>query len=810
MTIVNKGFTAQEMLNYRDEVVRNLRAEISLLNELKEQGLFEKNKGFITKENYPEKIAVIEGEIKKLEHFDVVLAVVGTMKAGKSTTINAIVGREILPNRNRPMTALPTLIYHNSKEIEPILSFHNPSVNAYVESLQQLLQDNPDWIKGENVSAPEIQDLMQQIKDGWHFNESYTGESEIFDFLAKLNNLVRLAETLRMSHKNLSDKLQFPFESCRNIDELPKIEVAFRYLSDLKENQGRLIILDTPGPNEAGQEHLRGMLEEQLQRSSAVLLILDYTQLKSEASESVKQQLMGVPSVSKERLFALVNKFDQQNANSDDEEETKDIILKDFLSGKVEREHIFPLSAGNAFLASRMQTELELHGKPAWEKEKWVVDFAKLAYGTVIEKEEWEGDEVCDEDGISKKIMKIVTQSKIQAPLETAILQTQLEAPRIAMQSALAKLRHLLQELSQYSELVLFSLREKTGEEKNRLQEMVSRLGEHISTLTDMQNSVRNDIVRVKGDEQKNAENQIEKTKKKAQKELEELFSKENKSLQSQYDDKRKQGNYLITLEENKKRKEDMDKIKHLIQANEGDTVSIKTKEEQDKLINLIEGVYRALIKQANSEIEITVRKSLKKIQSDLIQKHTAIKKIFFDIETQYKKEGIEFFLTLPEFEVLEQFKYVEPNLAKLFQEQQVTTKIEKSGWFNAVRRWLSLGGYEIKNESYYTFSKKDMLGMLTNNLDNEFSQYIKDEISRIFNSLSDDWVEEYIGGVRNRAEGLLQETEYQMSNNLNEIENKKEIEKAAKGLQKRNQQIAEDIQNLQKKFDATVHSVNC
>ncbi|HBV0140261.1 TPA: antirestriction protein [Escherichia coli] len=28
-----------------------------------------------------------------------VLAVVGTMKAGKSTTINAIVGQEILPNR---------------------------------------------------------------------------------------------------------------------------------------------------------------------------------------------------------------------------------------------------------------------------------------------------------------------------------------------------------------------------------------------------------------------------------------------------------------------------------------------------------------------------------------------------------------------------------------------------------------------------------------------------------------------------------------------------------------------------------------
>ena len=50
-----------------------------------------------------------------------VLAVVGTMKAGKSTTINAIVGREIMPNCNRPMTALPTLIRHVPGRVQPLL-----------------------------------------------------------------------------------------------------------------------------------------------------------------------------------------------------------------------------------------------------------------------------------------------------------------------------------------------------------------------------------------------------------------------------------------------------------------------------------------------------------------------------------------------------------------------------------------------------------------------------------------------------------------------------------------------------------------
>lgn len=47
-----------------------------------------------------ERIEELEGEQIKTARREMVLAVVGTMKAGKSTTINAIVGQEILPNRN--------------------------------------------------------------------------------------------------------------------------------------------------------------------------------------------------------------------------------------------------------------------------------------------------------------------------------------------------------------------------------------------------------------------------------------------------------------------------------------------------------------------------------------------------------------------------------------------------------------------------------------------------------------------------------------------------------------------------------------
>lgn len=39
---------------------------------------------------------MLNNELRKISRLEMVLAIVGTMKAGKSTTINAIVGTEVL------------------------------------------------------------------------------------------------------------------------------------------------------------------------------------------------------------------------------------------------------------------------------------------------------------------------------------------------------------------------------------------------------------------------------------------------------------------------------------------------------------------------------------------------------------------------------------------------------------------------------------------------------------------------------------------------------------------------------------------
>ena len=113
-------------------------------------------------EGIKNQIEVLTGEQQKLTNKEMVLAVVGTAKAGKSTTINAIVGTEVLPNRNRPMTALPTLIRHTKGQKEPILYFpHTSPINRLMNTLKKELKNNK---QGYPEAHLEVDKDMQDRK----------------------------------------------------------------------------------------------------------------------------------------------------------------------------------------------------------------------------------------------------------------------------------------------------------------------------------------------------------------------------------------------------------------------------------------------------------------------------------------------------------------------------------------------------------------------------------------------------------------------------------------------------------------------
>lgn len=85
---------------------------------------------------------MLNNELRKITRLEMVLAIVGTMKAGKSTTINAIVGTEVLPNRKPPDDGASDIDPSYAGQKEPVLHFaHVSPIDELILLLQKKLCD---------------------------------------------------------------------------------------------------------------------------------------------------------------------------------------------------------------------------------------------------------------------------------------------------------------------------------------------------------------------------------------------------------------------------------------------------------------------------------------------------------------------------------------------------------------------------------------------------------------------------------------------------------------------------------------------
>ncbi|RDT54563.1 clamp-binding protein CrfC [Escherichia coli] len=421
--------------------------------------------------------ATLHNELRKITRLEMVLAIVGTMKAGKSTTINAIVGTEVLPNRNRPMTALPTLIRHTPGQKEPVLHFaHVGPIDALTQQLQtRLYTYDREKLAQKLEIDKDMSALLERIAKGDAFDKHYLGAQPIFHCLKSLNDLVRLSKAL---------DVDFPFSAYASIENIPVIEVEFVHLAGLENDLGQLTLLDTPGPNEAGQPHLHKMLNEQLARASAVLAVMDYTQLKSISDEEVRHAISAVGrSVP---LYALVNKFDQKDRNSDDEEQVRALIAGTLMKGYINPTQIFPVSSMWGYLANRARHEIKQQGKlPDPEEQRWVQDFAEAALGR-----RWRMADLDDVEHIHHAADLLWEDSLFEQPIRKLLHAAHANASLYALRSASHKLLNYAQSAREYLD---FRYQGLTVAFEN-LEHNITRLEEDMTLLKNCQERVSDEI----------------------------------------------------------------------------------------------------------------------------------------------------------------------------------------------------------------------------------------------------------------------------------------------------------------------------
>ena len=465
-----------------DEADRLLQLNINLLRQMVEEpdvlsDSKNENRLLFDKQKALKRIEELEGEQIKTARREMVLAVVGTMKAGKSTTINAIVGQEILPNRNRPMTSVPTLIRHVPGKTEPILHLeHIQPVRNLLSTLQEKLATPAGQQIAQTLQQTgdtrELLDILTD--DGWLKNE-YHGEEEIFTGLASLNDLVRLAAAMGT---------EFPFDEYAEVQKLPVIDVEFSHLVGMDACQGTLTLLDTPGPNEAGQPQMEVMMRDQLQKASAVLAVMDYTQMNSKADEDVRKELNAIADVSAGRLFVLVNKFDEKDRNGDGADAVRQKVPAMLNSDVLPASRVYPGSSRQAYLANRALHELRKNGTLPVD-EAWVDDFVREAFGRMKK------DYVCkDSELATEGATDLWECSLIDQLITEVILSSHSRAAALAVDSAAAKLMQNAENISEYLSLRHQGLMQSI----QSLQAHITSLLEDIREIADCQEQVTADV----------------------------------------------------------------------------------------------------------------------------------------------------------------------------------------------------------------------------------------------------------------------------------------------------------------------------
>ena len=724
-----------------DEADRLLQLNINLLRQMVEEpdvlsDSKNENRLLFDKQKALKRIEELEGEQIKTARREMVLAVVGTMKAGKSTTINAIVGQEILPNRNRPMTSVPTLIRHVPGKTEPVLHLEHiqPVRNLLITLQEKLATPAGQQVAQTLQQTGDTRELLDILTDdGWLKNE-YHGEEEIFTGLASLNDLVRLAAAMGT---------EFPFDEYAEVQKLPVIDVEFSHLVGMDACQGTLTLLDTPGPNEAGQPQMEVMMRDQLQKASAVLAVMDYTQMNSKADEDVRKELNAIADVSAGRLFVLVNKFDEKDRNGDGADAVRQKVPAMLNSDVLPASRVYPGSSRQAYLANRALHELRKNGTLPVD-EAWVDDFVREAFGRMKK------DYVCkDSELATEGATDLWEGSLIDQLITEVILSSHSRAAALAVDSAAAKLMQNAENISEYLSLRHQGLMQSI----QSLQAHITSLLEDIREIADCQEQVTADVRMAMEEIDARTRELLTGVCTSLEEELNDYFRsgkrKEQQMLEEENSAQPRERNAFAFFHDIFGTGNQHDRMRDF----DPDSPEIKFSDRREalELMTQIESTVTSLHREAEAQFRPELEKIVSGIETGF--RGTALyatENIAGRINTRLEDEGFTVKISFPAVSQLQTRLAVKTNLSALMEErtETVTRRRRQSGVWGTVCRWFGTSdlGWENYDEdvsrSVININKvreevmsltRAYFGELQASIEQDINQPVRQEIDAFF-----------------------------------------------------------------------------
>ena len=799
----------------RQEALRLVQLEIDLLTQMESDTLISKSdKAKETKASYLSQSSVKEikdlltNESQKLTEFEMVVAVVGTMKAGKSTVINAIVGNEVVPNRNRPMTALPTLITHTRGQKEPCLEFPN---NQPVNKLMKVVGEKLKKIEFQEVLKKhredrDMNDLVVMIEKGEEFKTFYPDRDAIYFFLRSLNDLVRLAKDL---------SLDFPFNEYRNTINLPRINVEFTHLKEMKQMQGKLTLLDTPGPNEDGQDHLKKMLGEQLKRASAVLAVLDYTQLKSDADADVREQLSEIASLNEGRMFAFVNRYDQKDKNSDGIEATKNVVAQQLMRGRIDEDDIFPVSARYAYLTNRARNEIEKNGSLPELNEfapEWLEDYVDFIVGNP---RYFKPNNV---EFITADIDYGWEKSMFSHPLEVVIKSAHEKSASLTIQAVSAKLNDYVGNLQN-------SISARKGTLSKTLEQIDKNISEiHVEILAvdEAAQDASNDLEKAFNETDKQVQagfanltqNTIDSINQYFEegKRIEQKSKEKNKSKPNRKTNKRNKNGetepkplfeefskFLKGIRDERTTKpgeEDFDPNSPVIEFD--------SQRDADNLLNKIQTNIELIFKAMETALKNGVEAALIGFNHELEQTSNKAQKQIKGMQERLAAENIQLSLNLPNITKLDvEFSLFDVLVGMVNQDQKsMTGERRQDGVWGSVCSWFGTSDWGWESYTYkkdiYVVDITKVKSSIMSGFNKSFASY-ENQISTIVKQPLEENLKTFFDNFRKIVEAIRADFIASMNDKRKSKEEQAEIEKSLDKFSQTIESMKDDLEDLKK-----------
>lgn len=246
------------------------------------------------------------------------LCVLGTYSAGKSTLINALIGMEILPSGDGPVTARIFQIKRSKDRDRAMVQF-------FCGNRRFLLRFDLDGLmENKELTGDPLYDKIATKVAG-----STAGMA------AHMNNTLKV---LNSYHADEDD---------RTISDLIRIEVPFSD-TDPWPHDREFVIFDTPGPNSATNDDHTRVLKQAMEGLSNGLpiFVAEYTTLDTKDNENLSNEIKEIPAIDERFAMIVVNKADSADLPKGgfDDERVSD-IMRQFIPSRLYGQGIYFVSS---------------------------------------------------------------------------------------------------------------------------------------------------------------------------------------------------------------------------------------------------------------------------------------------------------------------------------------------------------------------------------------------------------------------------------------------------------------------------------